>query len=237
MIDLDKVYFRMMDSTTNDDATDAYRAIINAIVTQKLAPSQKVSENIISEMFGFSRAISRNLIERLIAKQFLVSISPRVTQVAPLTLLEIKQNFMLRKMLLPEIISIAAARIDFDAVHALNAEIQAIFPIENDEAALKVLKSNKRVNMLLCENAGYPLMLDWVNQLEDTAMRIYWLYVKANKSFPYSTQQHAASIDVIKSEEPARISTVIHDMISQTEERILNTVFSHPQFYTQDLKV
>jgi len=227
----------MADDTANDVSTDAYRAIINAIVTQKLAPSQKVSENIISEMFGFSRAISRNLIERLIAKQFLVSVSPRVTQVAPLTLLEIKQNFMLRKMLLPEIVSIAAAKIDFDAVYALNEDIRKIFPIEDDEAALKVLKSNKRVNMILCENAGYPLMLDWVNQLEDTAMRIYWLYVKANKSFPYSAEQHAASFDVIKSKEPARISAIIHDMISQTEERILNTVFSHPQFYTQDLKV
>lgn len=227
----------MIDDTLSDDTTDAYRAIINAIVTQKLAPSQKVSENIISEMFGFSRAISRNLIERLIAKQFLVSISPRVTQVAPLTLLEIKQNFMLRKMLLPEIVSLAAAKTDFDAVQKLNAEIQKLFPIENDEAALKVLKSNKQVNMLLCEQAGYPLMLEWMNQLEDTAMRIYWLYVKANKSFPYLTEQHTATFDIIKTEEPARISAVIHDMISQTEERILNTIFSHPQFYTQDLKV
>ena len=227
----------MADGTTNDDTTDASRTIINAIVTQRLAPSQKVSENIISEMFGFSRAISRNLIERLIAKQFLVSISPRVTQVAPLTLLEIKQNFMLRKMLLPEIVSLAAAKVDFDAVYALNEDIRSIFPIKDDQAALKVLMINKRVNMLMCENAGYPLMLDWVNQLEDTAMRIYWLYVKANKSFPYSAEQHAASFDVIKSEEPARIRAIIHDMISQTEERILNTVFSHPQFYTQDLKV
>jgi len=226
-----------MEEITQDDSTDAYRAIINAIVTQKLAPSQKVSENIISEMFGFSRAISRNLIERLIAKQFLVSISPRVTQVAPLTLLEIKQNFMLRKMLLPEVVSLAAAKTDFVAVHKLNEEIQSIFPIENDDDALKVLKSNKRVNILMCEQAGYPLMLEWINQLEDTAMRIYWLYVKANKSFPYLTEQHTASIDIVKNEEPARISAVIHDMISQTEERILNTIFSHPQFYTQDLKV
>ncbi len=227
----------LTEEITQDDSTGAYRTIINAIVTQKLAPSQKVSENIISDMFGFSRAISRNLIERLIAKQFLVSISPRVTQVAPLTLLEIKQNFMLRNMLLPEIVSLAAAKTDFDAVHKLNSEIQNIFPIENDDDALKVLKSNKQVNMLLCEQAGYPLMLEWMNQLEDTAMRIYWLYVKANKSFPYLTEQHTATFDIIKSEEPGRISAVIHDMIAQTEERILNTIFSHPQFYTQDLKV
>lgn len=226
-----------MQEKTSDDTADAYRIVINAIVTQKLAPSQKVSENIISEMFGISRAISRNLIERLIAKQFLVSISPRVTQVAPLTLLEIKQNFVLRKMLLPEIISLAAAKTNFDAVQQVNEGIQKLLPVKSDEAALEFLQHNKQLNLLLCEQAGYPLMLDWVNQLEDTAMRIYWLYVKTNKSFPYSADQQTATYAVIKSEEPARIKKVIFDMISQTEERVMTTVFSQPQFYTQDLKI
>lgn len=226
-----------MQEKTSDDTADAYRIVINAIVTQKLAPSQKVSENIISEMFGISRAISRNLIERLIAKQFLVSISPRVTQVAPLTLLEIKQNFTLRRMLLPEIISLAAAKTDFDAVQKINDGIQKLLPVEDDDAALKFLQHNKQLNLLLCEQAGYPLMLDWINQLEDTAMRIYWLYVKTNKSFPYSADQQTATYAAIKSQEPAKIKKIISDMISQTEERVMTTVFSQPQFYTQDLKI
>lgn len=226
-----------MPEKNSDDTTDAYRIVIDAIVTQKLAPSQKVSENIISDMFGISRAISRNLIERLIAKQFLVSISPRVTQVAPLTLLEIKQNFMLRKMLLPEVMSLAAAKTDFEAVHAVNDDIQKLLPVIDDESSLQFLQKNKRLNLLLCEEAGYPLMLDWINQLEDTAMRIYWLYVKTNKSFPYSAEQQAATYDVIMSKEPARIKAMVHDMIAQTEDRVMTTVFSHPQFYTQDLKI
>lgn len=226
-----------MAEKNSDDTTDAYRIVIDAIVTQKLAPSQKVSENIISDMFGISRAISRNLIERLIAKQFLVSISPRVTQVAPLTLLEIKQNFMLRKMLLPEVMSLAAAKTDFEAVHAVNDDIQKLLPVIDDETSLQFLQKNKRLNLLLCEEAGYPLMLDWINQLEDTAMRIYWLYVKTNKSFPYSAEQQAATYDVIMSKEPARIKAMVHDMIAQTEDRVMTTVFSHPQFYTQDLKI
>ena len=226
-----------MRDKTSDDTVDAYRVVINAIVTQKLAPSQKVSENIISEMFGFSRATSRNLIEHLIAKQFLVSISPRVTQVAPLTLLEIKQNFMLRKMLLPEIISLAAPKTDFEMVLKVNKDIHKLLPVTDDESALDFLQHNKRFNLLLCEKADYPLMMDWVNQLEDTAMRIYWLYVKTNKSFPYSAEQQTASYEIIKSEDPTRIKAVIHDMISQTEERVMTTVFSHPQFHTQDLKV
>lgn len=226
-----------LEDLKNGDDRQASELVMDAIVTQKLAPSQKVSENIFSDMFGFSRSISRNLIERLIAKQFLVSVSPRVTVVAPLTLLDIKQNFTLRKVLLPAILSLTAANVDFDRLRQLNKEIQDLQPVKDDDHALLLLKKNKELNLLMCENAGYPLMVDWAHQLEDTAMRIYWLFLKTQRRFPYSADQQGMTLDVMKSDEPVRIKTVIHDILSQTEERILNVIFSNDQFYTQDLKI
>lgn len=219
------------------DSSDPYGLIMDAIVTQQLLPSQKVSENILSETFGISRTIARNLMERLVAQHFLVTLSPRVTQVAPLTLLEIRQNFMLRRMLLPEVISIAGAKVNFDEIFELNKQIEKLIPIRSDEAALELLKANKELNMKLCEPAGYPLMIDWIRQLEDTAMRIYWLYVKTKKSFPYSSVQQGVTLDVIRSDDSKRIQTCIHDMIIQTEERVLNAIFQNKQFYTQDLVI
>ncbi|GAB3282309.1 GntR family transcriptional regulator [Parahaliea aestuarii] len=219
------------------EGDDAYSAIMDAIVTQQLAPSQKVSENILSDMFGISRTVARNLIERLIAQHFLVSISPRVTQVAPLTALEIKQNFALRKVFLPSIWTQAAAYVDYDELDRRNAEIEAMHPIDSDDTALNILKKNKELNMMVCEKTGYPLMLDWAGQLEDTAMRIYWLYIKANDSSPYSSAQQGMIFDIMRGYEPARIKMAVHDTLSQIEDRVLNTIFSSKQFYTRDLKV
>ncbi len=221
----------------NTDTEDAYEIVMDAIVTQKLTPSQKVSENIMSDMFGISRTVARNLIERLVAQQFLVSLSPRVTQVAPLTLLEVKQNFTLRKILLPEVISLTGAKADFEEMNRLNRLIQDSLPVNDDLSALKILKANKQLNLTLCEPVGYPLMQDWARQLEDTAMRIYWLYVKTNKKFPYSSKQQGIMFDVIKADDPERTHKMIYDSIRQSEERILNAIFSHEQFYTQDLLV
>ena len=221
----------------NNDVNDSYRIIMDAIVTQQLLPSQKVSENILSDMFGISRTIARNLIERLVAQQFLVSPSARITQVAPLTLLEIRQNFTLRKILLPEVISMTGAKVNFPLIYQLNEKIQDLLPIASDESALELLKTNKQLNLALCEPAGYPLMLEWVTQLEDTAMRIYWLYVKTKQSFPYSGDQQTALLDMLKGDQPKRIQLFVEDMITQTEERVLNAIFSNKQFYTQDLIV
>lgn len=219
------------------DAEVAYEQVMDAIVTQQLAPSQKVSENVFTEMFGISRAVARNLIERLIARHFLVSVSPRITVVAPLTLLEIKQSFTLRKILLPEIFALAAPKVDYVVLHALAERVHDMLPPKDDATALQVLKLNKELNEMLCEQSGYPQMLDWARQLELTAMRIYWLYIKVTGSFFYSREQTEMSINVLQSEDPARIKRVMYDLLSQTEERILNTVFSHKQFNTQDLTI
>lgn len=221
----------------NNDPEAAYEIIMDAIVTQKLIPRQKVSESILNDMFGISRTVSRNLIERLIAQQFLVSLSPRVTQVAPLTLLEIKQNFTLRKIFLPEMVSLAGAKVDLAKVTRLNEKIKKMLPITDDHSALEILKANKELNLAFCFPSGYPLLCDWARQLEDTAMRIYWLYVKTKKSFPYSWDQQKILFDLLKNDEPDKIHKATLDIILQSEERILNAIFSHEQFYTQDLLV
>lgn len=218
------------------ETADPYGMIMDAIVTQALPPSQKVSENILSDTFGISRAMARNMMERLAAQHFLVTLSPRITQVAPLTLLEIRQNFMLRRMLLPEIIA-GASKVDFDKITALNKKISSLLPFKDDATALELLKVNKELNLTLCEPIGYPLMIDWVRQLEDTAMRIYWLYIKTKQAFPYSSDQQSTIIEVMRTDDRKRIHSCINDMIVQTEERVLDAVFQNKQFYTQDLIV
>ncbi|QIB65243.1 GntR family transcriptional regulator [Kineobactrum salinum] len=221
----------------NSEADQAYQQVMDAIVTQQLSPSQKVSENIFSDMFGISRTLARNLIERLIAKQFLVTVSPRVTLVAPLTAMEIKQNFALRKILMPQVWALAAASVDHEALEALHAEIRELRPMDNDGVALQMLQQNKALNLMVCANAGYPLMLDWIQQLEDTAMRIYWLYIKANNRSPYSSEQQARVLQALRSDEPASIREAVHDILSQVEDRILTSIFTSAQFLNQDLKL
>lgn len=220
-----------------NDADQAYEVILDAIVTQALQPSQKVSENILSQQFGISRTIARNLIERLVTKQFLVSVSQRVTKVAPLTLMEIKQNFLLRKLLLPDVIAMVAPRVDYAEVNLLDDELQSLLPSKDDQTSLRLLKLNRQINMTLCQPIGYPLVIEWMHQLEDMAMRIYWLYIKTVHSFPYSSEHQRQTFDLIRGGDAHSIRRSIRDMLTQTEDRILNAVFSHEQFYTQDLLV
>ncbi|WP_428410448.1 GntR family transcriptional regulator [Hyphococcus sp.] len=215
----------------------AYDLIMDAIVTQKLAPSQKVSENILTDMFDISRTTARNIMEQLTAQQFLVSVSPRITRVAPLTLLDVKQNFAMRKMLQPDIFAMAAAQIDHDQIAKLNDMISHKGPITDDAVALKLLKANKRFNVFMAQQVKYPLLIHWIRQLEDTTMRIYWLYVKMNHFLPYTWEHQRALVEAIKKDLSDDIREQVHKILTISEQRVLDAIFLHDQLYTQDLKL
>ena len=219
------------------DSIAAYDLIMDAIVTQKLAPSQKVSENILTEMFDISRTTARNIMEQLTAQQFLVSISPRVTRVAPLTLLDVKQNFAMRKMLQPNLFAMAAAHVDYDELVKLNDAISHKGPISGDDAALSLLKANKRFNVFIAQQVKYPLLIHWVKQLEDTTMRIYWLYVQMKRVMPFTWEHQRELLEAVKSDHATEIREQTHKILSLCEERVLDAIFLHDQLYTQDLRV
>ena len=227
----------MKKTQNGSDSGAVYEEIMDAIVTQRLAPSQKVSENILTEMFDISRTTARNIMEQLTAQQFLVSISPRVTRVAPLTLLDVKQNFAMRKMLQPNIFGIAASQVDLDEFARLNNAISHKGPITDDKVALKLLKANKRFNVYVAEQLKYPLLMHWISQLEDTTMRIYWLYVKMKRALPFTWEHQRELVGAIKNDQADEIREQTLKILTICEERVLDAIFLHDQLYTQDLRL
>lgn len=218
-----------------ENPSAAHEMVMDAIITQKLAPSQKVSENVFTDMFDISRSTARNIIEQLTAQQFLVSISPRVTRVAPLTLVDIKQNFAVRKLLEPSIFSMAAAQVDIATMNQLGQDMAYEGPIDDDTTALRLLKANKRSNLYLVENVRYPLLTHWVGQLEDMAMRIYWLYLKMMRTFPYSWENQRRMIEALRSDDADAVQQHTLAMLNACEERVMRAIFMHDQLNTQDL--
>ena len=109
------------------------------------------------------------IMEQLTAQQFLVSVSPRITRVAPLTLLDVKQNFAMRKMLQPEIFAMAASQVDADLIARMNEDTSHKAPLDDDEIALKLLKANKQFNVYMAQHVKSPLLIHWIRQLAGRA--------------------------------------------------------------------
>jgi len=214
------------------------RQLKDAIVSQKLAPGQKVTETGLAELLSTSRTVARGLMEQLTVQNFLVSISPRMTRVAPLTVTSIKENFMLRKMILPELMSSSIASVDMDALSALNRAIETMdVDKDDDDQVLELLRLNRQFNLMLFTGSNYQLPVTWAKLLEDMAMRIYWIYVKQHGKLPFSATLHEHQIKAMQEDDPKRVQAIALKTLTQNEDRILSAVLSSDHFQSHDLIV
>ncbi|WP_300536831.1 GntR family transcriptional regulator [Sphingosinicella sp.] len=226
----------MADQQTETDSL-VFDRIMDAIVTQRLAPGQKVSENILTRMFGISRTAARNAMEQMTAQQFMVSNSPRITRIAPLTLRDVKENFTIRKMMEPSILSMISPQIEEAEFKRRNDAIFHEGPIETDEDALRILKANRNFNLYIAQQTQFQLLISWVRQLEETTMRIYWIYIKLTKSMPYPWEQHKSLLELVKNNRTDEIRRHTLMMISSCEDRVLHAIFTHGKLNAHNLSL
>ncbi|WP_339706279.1 GntR family transcriptional regulator [uncultured Sphingosinicella sp.] len=227
----------MSDQQPETDSLDVFDRIMDAIVTQRLEPGQKVSENILTRMFGISRTVARNAMEQMTAQQFMVSNSPRITRIAPLTLRDVKENFTIRKMMEPSILSMISPQIEEAEFKRRNDAIFHEGPIETDEDALRILKANRNFNLYIAQQTQFQLLISWVRQLEETTMRIYWIYIKLTKSMPYPWEQHKSLLELVKNNQTDEIRRHTLMMISSCEDRVLHAIFTHGKLNAHSLSL
>lgn len=209
------------------DTLEVYDRIMDAIVTQRLPPGQKVSENILTRMFDISRTAARNAMEQMTAQQFMVSPSPRITRIGSLTLKDVKENFTIRKMVEPSILSMISPQIEEAEFKRKNDAIFHDGPITTDAEALRILKANRDFNVYIAQQTQYPLLISWIRQLEETTMRIYWIYIKLTGSMPFPWEQHRSLLDLVKENQTDEIRRHAVMMITACEDRLLNAIFTH----------
>ncbi|MBL8646221.1 MAG: GntR family transcriptional regulator [Sphingosinicella sp.] len=227
----------MADQHTETDSLDVFDRIMDAIVMQRLAPGQKVSENILTRMFGISRTAARNAMEQMTAQQFMVSNSPRITRIAPLTLRDVKENFTIRKMMEPSILSMISPQIEEAEFRRRNDAIFHEGPIETDEDALRLLRANREFNVYIAQQTQFQLLISWIRQLEETTMRIYWIYIKLTKSMPYPWEQHKSLLELVKNNQTDEIRKHTLMMISSCEDRVLHAIFTHGKLNAHSLSL
>ena len=227
----------MADQQTETESLDVFDRIMDAIVTQRLAPGQKVSENILTRMFGISRTAARNAMEQMTAQQFMVSNSPRITRIAPLTLRDVKENFTLRKMIAPSVLAMISPQIEEAEFKRRNDAIYHEGPISTDADALRTLKANRDFNVYIAQQTQFQLLIGWTRQLEQTTMRIYWIYIKLTKSMPFPWEQHKILLELVKNNQTDEIRRYTLMMISSCEDRVLNAIFSHAKLNEHSLNL
>ena len=153
-------------------------------------------------------------------------------------MLDIKENFALRRALMPEAWALSVPHISIDSLLQANSDFSALgMRVDSDEEALALLSANRSFNTLMFDALNYPIMAQWAILLENIAMRIYWIYVKAHGGLPFLPGQHDKLIEAFREDDVDRVRQLVSETLKQNEQRILESIFNNEHFYTYNLKI
>jgi len=196
-----------------------YRQIFDAILSQRLLPGTKLTEEDLAEIFAVSRAVVRRALLRL-SHDGIVEIRPnRGASVASLSVKQAREILAARRLIegaiVREVTAIASKK-DLTALRSLVKQEQTSFEHEQRGQGIRLSGDFHFRLALLSDNAT---LIKFVKSLIPQTSLIIAQYEKPGQS-SCSYDAHFALIDVIASGDVERAATLMDDHLEHIENKL-----------------
>lgn len=183
-------------STERESRADAaYLHLKRAILSARMAPDSVIDEKVVAQELGVSRTPVRQAIGRLGQEGFVRVLPQRGTLVAPLSVADIQQVYLMRSLIEPAAAAVAAQRANERDVSMLE---------ESEQAYLSMLESegdrsfHTRFHVAVAEVAGIPRMTRTVRELQEQTEWFLSVRDREGREVP-SPHTHRDLLDAIRS--------------------------------------
>ncbi|TDV19647.1 GntR family transcriptional regulator [Paraburkholderia caballeronis] len=199
-------------------ATQAYRLLEEAIVTQQVAPGATVTEAQLSDLIGMSRMPTREAVRRL-ARENLLEVRPkRGIVICTIDALTQKRLLAMRREV-ERLLAQLAARECGDAQRATLHELAAAF----EEAAansdtLRFVHADKVFNELCLAVCGNEFVVDAIRLLQGPSRRFWFQRSRDPQVLAVSASRHAVLARAIASGDAAAAAAASDRLIDFGEE-------------------
>ena len=149
-----------------------YRVLKNEILLCRLAPGAEISETLLVERYGFSRAPLRSALTRLRQERLVLTRGRLGHVVAPITVQDVHEVFQLRLLLEAEATRLAAGRVDADRLRGLDARVRARHPARGDRTSEEYREANHAFHRHVVEACGNRRLAELVVSLMEQHERI-----------------------------------------------------------------
>jgi len=142
-----------------------YQDIYSAIIGHKLAPGTKLKEDVLSEIYGVSRARVREVLARLSQNKVVVRILNRGAFVAKPTVEEAKEVFHARHLIEPTLIRALAENSDSKSCDALERQVEKETQARILGDVSEAILEGGNFHTLLAELSGRPIIGEFLKEL------------------------------------------------------------------------
>ncbi|HCH24016.1 MAG TPA: GntR family transcriptional regulator [Oceanospirillaceae bacterium] len=139
---------------TSSPNLDVYRQLFDSILEQRLAPNTKLNEQDLAQVFGVSRTLVRQALQRLAAEQVVVMHKNRGAFVAAPDAVSAQQILDARELIEMAVVNLACGNVNAQAINNLQMMIELEQEALDQGDTGTALRRSGEFHLRLAETAG-----------------------------------------------------------------------------------
>lgn len=215
-----------MDSTvsTASLAEQAYRQLLQEILTCALLPGQVISEREIARKYEMSKTPIREAFTQACHNGLLQRLPGRGYMIAPITIRDIQDLFDLR-LILEVTAAERAARNPLPVHITLLKELATVsYNLDDPESHALFLKTNRNFHLALAKAAGNRRLEGMLDELLNEMERLFYLGLRLRDSSEEMRREHQEVVAALESGDIERVRAAITGQILTSRDRILEAI-------------
>lgn len=201
----------------------AYGLLKNEILLCRLEPGAEISEGMLAERYGLSKAPLRHALGRLREEKFVVTRGRLGNSVAPITLQDVREVFQLRLLLEVEATRLAAGRVNADHLRALEARVRAHHGTATSDA---YREANHALHSYIVGASGNGRLAAMVIALIEQHERIIHFSLSLQNRDTEFHHRHDSLVEALIAGEPGRAAEIVEAAIRGSQAKILEAFLS-----------
>jgi DNA-binding GntR family transcriptional regulator len=202
----------------------AYLSIRDAIVTQQLAPGERITEEALSTELGVSRPVLREALQRLQFDQLVDRLNNGRMRVRPITIGDTAHLYAVRSALEQLTVREALPRLTDTHLAELTAIVGDMRSAERSFDDSAVVAAGSRFHHLLAHIAANPVNAHLMDQIRTQIDRLRHVSVKMAARPHESVSEHAAILDALQTRDPDTAARAMASHIQSRRAAALHTI-------------
>ncbi|MEM9138926.1 MAG: GntR family transcriptional regulator [Pseudomonadota bacterium] len=198
----------------------------NEILLCRLEPGAEISEGMLAQRYGFSKAPVRHALSRLRQEQFVVTRGRLGNSVAPITLQDVREVFQLRLMLEVEATRHAAGRVDAKHLRDLEARVHASHASDGASTSDTYREANHALHSYIAGASGNSRLAAMVISLIEQHERIIHFSLSIQNRDVEFHHVHDPLVEALIAGESDRAAQIVEAAIRGSQAKIIESFLS-----------
>lgn len=208
-----------------DSLTEStYRRLKEEIVSCLIEPGGQLTESALALQFGVSKAPVRAALSRLIRDGLIVAVPRQGYRVVPVTLRDADELFAMRFILEPEVMRLAAGRIDVAPLQRLDGVCRAGYRPGDRPSERRFLRANREFHVAIARATGNRRLAAAIESVLEEIERVQHVGMTAQDRSTEILHEHQALLDVLADGDGERAAAMVVEQIEAARQMVVRAL-------------